>query len=285
MAVRMHDELSEILGNSEQDARVENWLRLFLALKQVAIPGAFDSAPRSDVARFINSKPELRETVRIARSQALVPESRLSWLTDGVRQNKWLLRNLSVSIGFGSADVIGASSFLLGRERIVAIFDAYYPYGQAKEDYIGNAKWIWERQLHRDKVLDWFRDVGDDAAREKMWTWLNSQRPSLCMSRWVTPTQEDLLNFLDEYPPRESEIKLVISEIKKDWSQRKYRASLKGKRQCNLILKETTISQLDKLAKTYDLSRSELLELLVSAEARQKVYINQKLQKRHDLMH
>lgn len=284
MAVRIQDELSEIFGESEYDARLENWLRLFLSLKQVAIAGTFTSASRSDMARIINSYPWLREEVRIARNQALVPKGRLSWLTDGVRQNRWLLRNLNVSFCAGQ-DIIGISNFLLGRERIIAIFDTYHPYGEAKEAYINNAKWAWEQQLHRDKVFDWLRDVGDVVAREKMWAWLSSRHLGTLMNRWVASTHEDLLMFFDENPLRESDLKLMMLEVKKDWSQRKYRAGLKDRRQCNLILKEETILQLDTLAKKHDLSRSKLLELLVNAEAHQGVYINQKLQNEHKLMH
>lgn len=287
MAVHMDDELSEILGVNALEDRVWNWVRLFLSFPHWAFggfryPSTYTS---SDAARHIHSIQGLAETMRIEVREAFLPKNRFSWLVDDVRQNAWMLRYLKTLPVPGYLDAIDASGFLSGRQRIIALFDVHLSKGEAKENCVDFARRAWEMQRQKDKVFDWFRDETGSAGHELMWAWLGTRYPRVSLNPSVVSSHEDLLSFFDENPLGELEIRMMMVDIKKSWSQKKYRAKLKDKRQCNFILKEKTIAQLDKLAEKYDLSRAELLELLINAEARQEVYITQRLQRRHDLMH
>lgn len=285
MAVRINDELSEVLGDNKLRDRTGNWLRLFLSLRGQAgnlrYPGG---SSRSDMARYINSIPGLAEFVRTENRQAFLSEDRFLWLTDGLRQNAWMLRYLNTLPTLAYVDAIDASIFLSGRQRIIALFDVYQPNGSAKEACVNSAKWAWEIQVGKDKIFDWFRDEAGSDGYALMRTWLGKRHPHLTLDRWLISNHEELLSFFDSNSFEDLEIKLMMMELKKAWSQKKYRAKLKDRRQCNLILYEKTITQLDKLSGKYDLSRAELLELLINGEARQEVYITQKLQRRQVLV-
>jgi len=59
---------------------------------------------------------------------------------------------------------------------------------------------------------------------------------------------------------------------------------MKGKRQCNFILSDKTNNLLDILSEKYDLSRTEIIEVLIKAEAEKETYIAEKLRKRNLLL-
>jgi hypothetical protein len=286
MVGRLGDELGEILADRQLGERKENWLRLFLSLPgQSGRPPYSGSSARADMVSYINSVAGLGDVVRAGIRLAMLPEDRFSWLTDNARQNKWVLNYLeSLPVdGYGLA--FNASSFLSGRHRIVALFDVFTPDGSVKEGWVNSVKLAWEIQAKKDKVFDWFLDEGGAAGRELMWAWLSKRGLGITATRWIVSNHDELLSFFDESTFDDLTIRLMMLEIKRAWSQKKYRASLKDKRQCNLLLRDKTIAQLDKLAKKHDLSRAELLELIINGEARQEVYINQRLEKRHALMH
>lgn len=186
---------------------------------------------------------------------------------------------------FMHADAVNISSFLSGRQRIIALFDVYQPSGEAKESCVNAAKLAWQMQLKKDKVFDWFQGEGGMAGVELMGAWLSKRNLGVAGLRWAISNHDDLLSFFDSNPLGELEIKLMMIEIKRAWSQKKYRASLKDRRQCNLILRESTIAKLDKLAEKHDLSRAELLEILINAEQSQGIYTTQLLQRRNRPMH
>ncbi|MNC82874.1 hypothetical protein D3C75_1365720 [compost metagenome] len=50
-----------------------------------------------------------------------------------------------------------------------------------------------------------------------------------------------------------------------------------GKKQYNFLLSDKAIKHLDKLAETYDLKRTQILEVLIKMEAEKGVYIPEKL--------
>lgn len=288
MAVRINDELSKVLGDDRLDPRVENWVRLFLCLPRGwADRGlVYSGSPaRYDMARHINSMPGFAEIIQTESRQVFLPEERFLWLTDDSRQNAWMLRYLKALPMFVQTGAVDISGFLSGRQRIIALFDVHQPSGEAKEFCVNDAKLAWEAQKQRDRVFDWFRDEAGTAGVELMGAWLSKQNLGFAGLRWSISSHDDLLSFFDNNPLGDLEIKLMMIEIKRAWSQKKYRASLKDRRQCNLILRESTISKLDKLAGKHDLSRAELLEILINAEQDQGVYINQKRQRRSDLMH
>ena len=52
---------------------------------------------------------------------------------------------------------------------------------------------------------------------------------------------------------------------------------MSGKAQCNFILSERAIERLNKLATTYDLSRAQILEILLQMESEKKLYISEKI--------
>lgn len=78
---------------------------------------------------------------------------------------------------------------------------------------------------------------------------------------------EGLLIFFDKANFVHEQKLFHVEKIKKRWSQQKYRQNMSGKAQCNFILSERAIDRLNKLATTYDLSRAQILEILLQMES------------------
>lgn len=58
----------------------------------------------------------------------------------------------------------------------------------------------------------------------------------------------------------------------------------KNKRQCNFVLAEKTVSKLEKLAAKHHLTRTEIIELIINAEAEKGTYIRERLSRRQLLL-
>lgn len=282
MALRIGDEFSEIIGNDVFEARTENWVKVYLG---VTYPGRHDISAmgRSQLADFIISQQGLADVVRAQQLLPRLPEEKFSWLTNRGAQNFWIsnyLRYLKGPDRQPATLLIEKSNFLVGRDRFIAVVDVYQASLFDKENYVRDAEMAWIRQMQFDRGFDWFKGDAGVVGYELLWDWLSKKRFAQTVNRARIDSHEELLSFFYEFPLDVAEAKLMVLDIKKAWSQRKYRASLKGRRQCNLILREKTIAQLDKLSEKYKLSRSELLEFLINEEAEQEVYVTQRIQKR-----
>ncbi|QZA79664.1 hypothetical protein [Deefgea piscis] len=88
---------------------------------------------------------------------------------------------------------------------------------------------------------------------------------------------DDLLAYMDSRSLSLDEKKHWLDGVKKLYHQQQYRKNLKGKKQYNFILPESTIAKLDGLAIQYSLSRAEIIELLIKMEATKPTHLPERL--------
>ena len=70
---------------------------------------------------------------------------------------------------------------------------------------------------------------------------------------------------------------LIVEAIKKRVSQQQYRKKMADKKQCNLVLSNKTILDLDKLAAKYGVSRPQIMETLIQFETERNIYLPEKV--------
>ncbi|SFN45458.1 hypothetical protein SAMN05660284_01534 [Formivibrio citricus] len=200
---------------------------------------------------------------------ALLPESTLAWIVDDEWQFKWISNKSGVML-------FPDSYKLKSNEKSILVLDLMSRADKTIE--VNKYKLEWARQVEQDKKYMWLFD-GDEKAKIAMlvdWVRKNSHlllnwRLIECLS--LNAKSEILIFFNLTLQP--SEVQLCFSSVKKRWSQEKYRNSLKGKKQCNVVLTEKSLKRLDAMADNYLLSRAQVLEILIRFESEQKRYISE----------
>lgn len=90
-------------------------------------------------------------------------------------------------------------------------------------------------------------------------------------------TPIDLIEYFDGFPHTKDSKQLFVNNVKKKWSQKKYREKNSTKKQKNFLLSEVTIKRLEKIAKMHDISQTQALEILIRMESKEKKYIKKRM--------
>ncbi|WAP63128.1 MULTISPECIES: hypothetical protein [Pseudomonas] len=273
MAILHNDELSQVLGESEYNHRHDTWLWYTLVFfdKNFNENDFPDFGMRDKMARYLQRNTWLADQVPQKRREQLIPKQQLAWITDERRLVEWLTRELQNTTNHSQ---INFRFNLTGRDFPIALLDVWQRDITEKTSLIKNLEQRWLQHKAHDKRYSWFKDDNQKCSLAYEWLEKNAY---LTIFRTPIETYEDLLIFFDNanYTPEKEE--LYIGKIKKAWTQRKYRASLKNKAQYNFVLSNKTIEALDKISAQYEISRARTIEILVELEAQKGLYIAEKL--------
>jgi len=216
-------------------------------------------------------------------SEDLLSERSFSWIKNDHRQCRWLTRYfLSLNkINNVSSDVFDQFS---PKSFVVALVDNLNLSYILKSDAVMRAESLWNSHLEKDRYWDWLIGKHEAEASRFAWNWLKSNH-----GNWVGLTspakcRSDFLYLFDELVIGEDSFELMISKLKKAWSQKKYRDGLNGKKQYNFVLSDKVVGMLDSLSEKYDLSRAEVIETLIRGEELQEIYIRERLTRREAIL-
>lgn len=199
------------------------------------------------------------------------------WITDNARQLYWLINALHSALKFEIGD---ARARFSSRDYYICLVDLVMQPIADKLHYIKQQQQLWAGHLRSTSYLDWFSDDIDEERHAFSWKALESRlAPAMPFFRWGdadTWRQKGgvgLKCFFDSLRISDHEKKSHVDHIRKLWSQRKYREKLeKNKvRQRNFVLSDTTMADLDKLAKQLGISRTETLERLIELATKQGI--------------
>lgn len=301
MAVKFNDELSKIIGIDLVSDRVTNLVWIAVAHLDVNYcKSNFKRFSRDQISEILNANPALKNSAKYCFSKELIPSSELNWLNESQRQANFiesiLISNLtqvnltqyqnthlteSGMFPISPVFPLGIPYELMGAERSIALIDYFLSFtsGGIKErrEITKTFLLAWENQQEIDKEFDWFKK---DDAQERLdffWEWLKTKAPHLTYNRVSFQKHDDLLSCFDFFHNDASFKTLLIQNFKKVWNQKQLRARSKGKKQCNFVLSEKTVSKLEKLAAKHHLTRTEIIELLINAEAEKETYIRERL--------
>lgn len=302
MAITCNDELSKIIGIETVSDRVTNlvWIaaaHLDINYRQIN----FKRLSRDHIANNLNAHPVLKNSAASCFKRELIPSGELTWINGNQRQANFiehlLIGNLTqVNLTqyqdmhprtSGTAPVspvfLHAIPYeLMGAERSIALIDYFlcFTSGGIKEriEITKNFRLEWEKQREKDKEFDWFKKDNSQQRIDFFWEWLKTKAPQLTHNRASFQNHDELLSCFDFYDAPSKT--LLIQNFKKTWNQKQLRVRSKGKKQCNFVLSEGTVSKLESLSKRYDLTRTEIIELLIDSEAAHRHYISERLQRK-----
>ena len=153
------------------------------------------------------------------------------------------------------------------REKIIARFDLWDADLESKKQQL--------TQLNNDlgavrsevsKLLSWL-EKNNDSQHE--WVFEYIRRKDLARAISGIPelsnSYDTILSWFECSKEHPAQRELFLRTMGQRWSQAKYKKKLRGK-QRNFILTKETNDQLDKLKKTWGVSRSEVVQRLIKAE-------------------
>ena len=276
MALHLDDALAKALGDTRLNARLDRWLWFYLNdLGADFDPNEFyGPAMRDRMADFISDKSWIEQQIAAEKSRLLLPDERLAWITKEDRLHKWLIQRIQKEIGITH---LTPPPRLLGRDLVITMIDVWDTDASSKMAVLNDLEFSWSEHKKQDHIFRWFRDTDSAQRCTLAWEWLRKNEPTLTQFGPAIASYDELLKFFDRTRFSKDEKVLRIDAIKKRWSQQKYRENLTGKKQYNFMLSDKTISRLDELAKTYDLKRPQILEILIQMEAESGLYIPEKM--------
>lgn len=274
MVRSISDNLSRVLNESEHSQRNDIWLWLHLITNNVQLPSTEIYSPgmRQLMSDFLAMNLNFVEHIKNIRQSQLLPEESFHWINEGKRQIEWLQSNIIFFVGVqGFIPPIG----LADKDLLIARIDLWNVDTTQKDLVLKNLHSRWNEQKKGDKYFTWFSDNGDKCALAS--DWLSKHADPFMATYLPFDSYEGLLIFFDKANFVHEQKLFHVEKIKKRWSQQKYRQNMSGKAQCNFILSERAIDRLNKLATTYDLSRAQILEILLQMESEKKLYIPEKI--------
>lgn len=285
------DQLHKALGGTTIDDRFITWLwfflRSFYPQSNLGEYKSFDM--KNKMSDFISNNPSLVQTIEQQKKLYLLPSVALRWITDDEIQHSWITKQV-LNKGWTTNRLIpqteennvAAPDNLNDRDRVIAMIDIWSLDPFRKHDEINSIKNLWIQHKQKNHIYDWFTGTDETQKLILAWDLTSKKYPSLTDTNLPFKSHQELLKFFDNTGLHEAEKILLIDSIKKRWSQNQYRENMIGKKQCNFILSEKTITRLDKLADKFDLRRVEVLDILLRLEENEGYYLPKGLKPRTD---
>lgn len=295
MAIHDTSNVTTLLGTPTPSARIDNFVWVYLC-QVVQVPDLWTATryPQQACWDLLNQYQEcLREVQRVVNT-AWIPDRDLRWITDQDRQISWVQWYIRASMlnAQMNSPTVGVRTelfeasipyHLTGSNRSVALIDYWssrttqHPFGRRAA--IQAMESAWSQQQTADRRFDWLD--ADDGADRRMYFWekLFQRFPTLLSDRPPPESHEALLNALDGLSIHPSDLTLFNQKARGLFQQQQRRANSVERRQCNFVLHEKTISKLEKLARKFGITRTEVIELLIQQEASNPVHTEERLRR------
>ncbi|MNG90636.1 hypothetical protein D3C79_495340 [compost metagenome] len=229
---------------------------------------------RNLMAEIIINQPGLKQIIENQNRTDFLPEQSLQWITNSKRQNHFLIKKLIEKNGTNYTD---APDYLTGRDLTIAAIDTWQTDITKKSETINQIRSEWKAHTESDHLFKWFDDADLKEKLNTAWEITKDKYSFLVFHQKQPQEKDDFIILLDSILTTTPEKILLMSSIKKRWSQNKYRAKNTEKKQYNFILSDKTIKRLDKLADKHDLKRTQVLDILLKMEEEKGIYIQERL--------
>lgn len=277
------DDLSEITKDSKIDDRARNLIWLCLSKYDQEY---FRKNPlitrRGEIAHHLKNSPDALRKIQSAFTKGLLKEELLDWITENKWQSAWIQTKVFNEFAKRHNQILFNPLMQLhGRAKSIALLD----YMMCEEGLpvdlqltqIDELKLRWKEQIKIGKKFEW---LISDSALQHFENWFN-----LRMNTNLTfESLEDVQAGINRKNPSTPELLLLADQAKKVWNQHQRRSKNKDKKQRNFELSTSTITALEKIAKKHGISRTEVIEIVINAEARDEYHISRILSKRQALI-
>lgn len=284
MAIYEHDDLSSLIGNVNLTLRYRAFILGVLSIcSNNVLARNPESITRNEINIYLNSNPTAASIIARIKISGFVPDSHFRWISDSEWQSEWIRRFIQKEVEnltmFGSGTLSIDSN---PKIRSIALFDLWMCIsGKSNHDLIALLDTLrikWNMQQKLDRKFSWLES---EIARQHFKNWLN-HRTIKTVNK--LESIDEALIWVNTLYSQEAEILLIAINARKIWSQQQRREKNADKKQCNFELSKSSIQKLERLAKKHRISRTELIEILINAEARDEYHITNILNKKHLLI-
>ncbi|MCG8391802.1 MAG: ribbon-helix-helix domain-containing protein [Pseudomonadales bacterium] len=252
------------LQQLQSSHRSRNWANEYIHRDRGLREGLY----RSDNEKYFKLE-RLSETdierLLAKRNQSLLPDSKIEWIKkNDARQLIWTQTALTEKTGimpYLTGDSIHSEDRL---EAVLLMLDVWNAPLPEKEDFVYAIKDEWARRHLKETQLSWL-DSKNHVQLDWMMNYLekhNRKLPST-VAEPASPKEqyEYILACLDQTTLLDEAVhKLFFINLRKSWSQYKYRNSGKAKKPLYLFIEEEAKKQLDELAKRQKRSKHDIVE-------------------------
>lgn len=206
----------------------------------------------------------------------LLPDDYFKWLSNDKRQLEWLSHYVRRELRPG---IYPVPKKLLGREFVIANIDFLDADLNTKASILDRMRWLWNEHAKKDDVFKWFKGQEEESRCACAWEWLVEKKGPQTLGRDPIANHQELLIFFDALSVDDAQKREDVNAIKARWRQRKFREENKGKSQCNFLLSDKVIHELDRLAMKYGVKRPQIIEALIQFEVERGAYLPEKVKK------
>lgn len=275
-----HDELAQLLEDPYKNSRHDIWLWLYLSRHHNArFPPASCNGltMRDEIATFLKRKPTFLNKIASKKDDSLVQDDHLKWIGGDERQCRWLLNRIETITGFGPLrGQPHELPHLTGRKHLIAILDLWEANIADKTKEIEYLRQDWFRHKANDSAFIWFEDKKEGVQRcQCAREWLEKNYSSLFGRQLLIGNLGELLIFFDKENLAPYIQRAIIQQIRRKWNRKQFDERTAHKKQVNVMLSKSVITQLDQLAKKHELKRAQVLELLITAESETGIYLDE----------
>jgi len=308
MQIKIIDEFEKIVSNAVSISRTDNWTWHYLVnFRNFPKNNGAKYLDRNVMAEFIKAN-RLEQEVHNNAKQSLLPDSEFEWISNNERQLNWIKNHIGINeiiqlFGDSNAqssqykdwDILSLNTFtkvsrcistvpgLDLRSLICLAIDLDLQHIHHKKSTVSKIKDQWMARMQRDKIFDFFADNNFEKFQILQYT-LKKEFPDRGLPNLESPDQKDILVKFDSVEFSNLEIKTLVAKCRTTYNQKIRRSKPDAKRQCNLLLSESTILQLEKLARNHGFSRSEVIEILVKNEKKHEIYLKERVELKKRLL-
>lgn len=277
------DELSTLTKDSKIDERARNLIWLCLSKYDYEY---FKKNPltvgRSEIYKHLLKNSDALLQIQIGFNNGFLIDKHLDWITDDKWQTEWIqIKALKRLATFNSEIRFNPSVQLQGRKKSIALLDYVMCIeGVTIDNQLTDIEIIksqWTEQIKISKKFEW---LNSDSALQHFEKWFNLRMNT----NFIFKSREDVQIGINRNNPSTSDLLLLADQAKKVWNQHQRRLKNKDKKQRNFELSTSTITALEKIAKKHGISRTDVIEIVINAEARDEYHISRILNKRQTLI-
>ena len=313
MAIREDDFLSEIIGINEYSDRIHSFIWLCAAQINEQIFGFnIDADPivlRDTLATCLNNNKNYASWIKSCIQYSSIPIDRLNWILETKIQLRWLeiiIRNRLQSTyntvhGNQHQNNFKSTSYnpsqfrmpahLTGKNASIAVLDYYAANSNLDPSQlifqVATMEHSWHEQLEFNTHFDWMNDDCGQKKRELYLKQASTKYATTGNYHSIKHYHDDFIIYLLNSPGTNLEKLIFNKNARNRWNQQIRREKEKyTKKQCNFNLPIGIDQKLSALAEKHELSRVEIIEILVRYESRKHIYMNEWLQRKptHDIL-
>lgn len=276
MAINVNGQPITVSYKNPEEKRTDIWLWFWLISRGFNFTQDSCLAPgmKEQISSALYSNPDLAKRCQDDQGRFLLLNERLAWITCEVRQIQWLISRFFRITNY---QIHMPPPRLEGRDLVIATIDTWNVDLTHKNNAVGQLERDWIQHTQNDRQFEWFKGDDENSRCALAWDWLKEKNKYVLFSSTSPSNHESLLMLFDRLQMSDAEVKLMIVAIKKRWGQQQYRKKNSGKKQCNLLLSHQAFDSLDKLAMKYDLSRAQIVEVLIRFETERSAYLPEKM--------